>query len=292
MSDGVTVETVAELGADVGEGPVWLADTSELLWVDMEPGLLHRTRYDGSLTTSTTTTSTGLFLGAVVPRVDGGFVAATGTGFARLAEEGSVELEVYVLDAGFRMNDAKCDPAGRFWAGSTDRGFAPGRGALHILSPDWTSRVVLTGLTLPNGMGWSPAGDVFYLADTMTHEVFAYEVDPDTGLPGRSRLLHTFSDGDGMPDGLCMDDTGCLWVALWGGSAVACLTPDGERIRTVELPATQTSSCAFGGPDRDILFVTSAASGLDPTETGRNEGALFAVRGLGRTGPAPARFAG
>lgn len=285
------VEIVVHGGAAVGEGPVWLPARSELLWVDMEPGLMHRTAYPATAGggSDTVTRSLGTFVGAVLPRVGGGWVAATGRGFAEVDDDGALDDRLVVLDGAHRMNDAKCDPWGRLWAGSTAYDFAHGEGALHRLDRDWTSLVAVEGMTLPNGMGWSPDNVTYYLADSVTHEVLAFDSTSEGAL-SRRRVLHTFAERDGMPDGLCVDDAGCLWVALWGGGRVARLSPEGDRLGEVRLPATQTSSCAFGGAANDVLFVTSAASGV--ADPGPHDGALFAIHGLGATGIPAARFAG
>jgi sugar lactone lactonase YvrE len=284
----IGVRVLVDSRAEVGEGPIWLDEPGRLRWVDMPAGAVHVTDpVDGA----TTSTRVAGFVGAVASRRLGGLVVADLRGFLLLDAEGGLEASVPLLDADHRMNDAACDRLGRFWAGSTGTDFAPGEGALHVLHPDRTVDTVAEGLTLPNGMGWSPSGDTFYLADSVAHVVYAYDVDLDTARIGDRRVLHAFSEDDGMPDGLCVDAGGDVWVALWGGSAVVRLSAVGERLETVRIPARQTSSCAFGGPDGATLFVTSAAAGLEPEE-GRHDGALFAVDGTGARGGAPTAFAG
>jgi sugar lactone lactonase YvrE len=284
----IEVRVFVDDRAEVGEGPVWLPDGRGLVWVDMTRGSIHVSSYpDGA----TTTTRPVEFVGAAAPRSTGGQVIGTLTGFALRDADGDITASFDLLPDGERMNDGKCDPLGRFWSGSTAMDFAPGAGRLHVLDAHGAVVTVLDGLTLPNGLDWSPDGTMFYLADSVAHELLAFDCDLNApSLTGR-RVLHAFSDEDGMPDGLCVDADGRIWVALWGGSAVVCLSPDGERLRTIPVPARQTSSCAFGGDDLDILFVTSAAAGL-VRRADVYDGAVFAVAGTGSRGRPTTPFAG
>ena len=156
------------------------------------------------------------------------------------------------------MNDAKCDARGRLWAGSTDMDFRPGAGALHVLEPDWSTRVVLEGLTLPNGMGWAPAGDTFYLIDTIESTLQAFAFDAEEARLSEPRLVRRFDPEGGLPDGMCIDSQGRLWVAMWGTGRLLCLSPSGQEIFAVDVPARQPSSCAFAGPRLSRLAVTTA----------------------------------
>lgn len=283
----IQIDVAIPGAARVGEGPHWDPDTATLLWVDIPAGAVHRAaRGTGPVRTITLPT----MVGAAVPKASGGLVAATREGFADVVSGERWETRLHVLPGGQRMNDAKCDPAGRLWAGSTDMGFAPGEGALHVLTATWDSHVVLTGLTLPNGMGWSSDGRTMYLVDTMTRELNAFDVrDGHPALGGR-RLLATFS-GTGIPDGMTLDADGCLWIAMWGGSRLVRVSPEGEVIAEVALPVEQPASCAFGGPDLDVLYVTTARQGLDlaPDDVA---GSVLAVRGLGVKGLPPTKFGG
>jgi sugar lactone lactonase YvrE len=160
-----------------------------------------------------------------------------------------------------------------------------------VLSADWSREQVLDGLTLPNGLAWSPDGRVFYLVDTIAGEVNAFDVVPGTPAPANRRLLARFPQRTGMPDGMTIDAQGCLWIAMWGGDRLVRLSPEGSVLLEVEMPVRQPSSCAFGGPDLDVLYVTSARDGLDLPERDP-AGSVFAVRGLGVRGLPAARFRG
>jgi sugar lactone lactonase YvrE len=218
-------------------------------------------------------------------------VAAVAEGFACVSPSGEFALRLPVLGEGTRMNDAKCDALGRFWAGSNAMDFEPGRGLLHVLIPDWSTRVLLDGLTLPNGMGWSADGRTFYLVDTMEGALDAFDHDPDgPTLTNRRRLLSILAS-DGLPDGLTVDASGCLWIALWGGAQVIRVSPDGDILDRLEMPVRQPSSCAFGGSSFDTLFVTSAGDGLDGGDDAL-DGSVFRVTELCATGVPSTRFAG
>ena len=169
--------------------------------------------------------------------------------------------------------------------------FRSGAGALHVLGPDWSTRTVLDGLTLPNGLGWSPDGTTFYLIDTVPAQVWAFAFDGATGIVSERRLLRQFRAGVDQPDGMCVDADGGLWVALWGGARVVCLSPEGGEVRSVAMPVAQPSSCAFAGPRLDRLMVTSAREGLDLTAHSP-DGSVFVVDGLGARGLPTPLFAG
>ncbi|MYS80544.1 SMP-30/gluconolactonase/LRE family protein [Embleya scabrispora] len=281
--------TVAVPGtARVGEGPFWDAATSELTWVDILDGAIHTA---DPTRPHPRTTILPTLVGAAVPKRSGGFVAATAEGFMDIRRDGIRTTRRTVLPPGRRMNDAKCDPAGRLWAGSCDLDLAPARGALHVLDTDWTVHHVLDDLTQPNGLGWSPDGHTFYLIDTAAREVGAFDLPPDRLALGNRRTLARFSSGGGAPDGMAIDAEGCLWIAMWGGGRLVRVAPDGRLLGEVPLPVAQPSSCAFGGPDLDVLYVTTAREGLGPHPVGP-AGSVLAVRGLGVRGLPVARFGG
>lgn len=288
MQTSVEVTVAIIDNARVGEGPVWDDETGRLCWVDILGGAINTSHVDGS---GRHTVTLPTLVGAVAPRARGGFVAATTEGFAAISPDDTATIRTRVLPNGQRMNDAKCDSAGRLWAGSTDLGFLPGQGALHVLFPDWRSETVLTGLTLPNGLGWSPDGRTFYLVDSIARELSAFDVLPDQLVPANRRVLARFPDGAGLPDGLTVDTDGCLWVAMWGGGRLVRLSAAGQVLGEVLLPVEQPSSCTFGGPDLDVLYVTSAREGLD-LALGDVAGSVLAIRGTGATGLPVNRFRG
>jgi sugar lactone lactonase YvrE len=274
--------------ARVGEGPVWDVESRTLHWVDILAGEIHTS--EASARAHRTITLPTL-VGAAAPRRSGGFVAATREGFAAVEDDGPWTTRVANLGDGLRMNDAKCDPNGRFWSGSTDMQFAAGRGALHVLGTDWRCETVLDDLTLPNGLGWSPDGSVFYLIDTIAAELNAFDVSTEALEPLNRRVLARFPASVGQPDGMTVDAHGCLWIAMWGGGRLIRVSPSGDTLFELPLPVDQPSSCTFGGPDLDVLYVTSAREGLDVADSDP-AGSVFAIRDLGVRGLPTPRFEG
>ncbi|WP_184791757.1 SMP-30/gluconolactonase/LRE family protein [Streptomyces sp. 3211] len=254
------------------EGPVWHAGRGDLLWVDITAGLVHRAplvaRDDDSGLPDLgdrTTISLDRPVGAVALCASGGLLAAAATSFLRVDEAGAATefAAPAVPDDGTprRFNDAKCDPSGRLLAGTMAYDATPGAGTLYRLDPDGTVTTVLSPVTISNGLGWSPDGRLLYYADSPTHRVDVFDHDPATGTLSARRPFADTSPA-GMPDGLAVDTEGRVWVAVWGAGQVRAYTPDGALHAVVTVPASQVSSCAFAGPDLDLLIITTAADGL------------------------------
>jgi sugar lactone lactonase YvrE len=188
------------------------------------------------------------------------------------------------------MNDGKCDAQGRFWAGSMSEDEVTGAATLYRLDPDLTLTPVLRDVTISNGLAWSADGRTFFYADTPTQRVDAFTVTDEGTLTDR-RTVVRLPDGAGLPDGMCIDTEGALWVALWGGHAVRRYAPTGELLAVVEVDAAQVSSCCFGGPALDTLFITTSQEGMDGAARAAdpNAGRLFAAA-VGVTGTPAARF--
>jgi sugar lactone lactonase YvrE len=273
----------------LSEGPRWHEEGQELLWVDILGKTLHRGTLadDGSLE-RVVTIALDRHVGAVAPAVGGGYVLAAGQGFLFVEESGNV-LELAQPEAGrtdLRMNDGACDPQGRFWAGTMAYDESPGAGSLYRLELDGSCTTVLTGLTISNGIGWSPDGQTMYLNDSGTGHVDAFRFEAPTGAISDRRTLVRVEQSDVVPDGLTVDDEGGIWVALWGGGAIDRYAPDGSLLLSVRLPVERPTSCAFGGPDRSTLFVTTAREGLDDAAVARQPeaGQVFGIVGLGVRG--------
>jgi sugar lactone lactonase YvrE len=217
-------------------------------------------------------------------------VLAVEQGFA-LLEDGEVRL-VAPVDHGpgpaARMNDGKCDPQGRFWAGSMGYEGEPGRGALYRLDPDLRVERILDGVTISNGLDWS--GDDFYYVDSGCVppgvEVFAFDAQSGA-LSERRRLFDVAIDGTAVPDGMTLDADGCFWVAVHAGGQVRRYAPSGQVLAVVELPTAYPTSVAFGGDELEELYVTS----MRGERQSDLDGALFRVR-PGVRGRPPRLFAG
>lgn len=256
-----TVDVAVPARAAVGEGPYWNDGT--LLWTDLPRGTLFRSDLAAGETRSTQVRPV---LGAVVPTASGVEVAITDRGFERLDEHGTTLLAEASSGEDQRMNDGKCDRAGRFWAGQTTYDFEPGGSSLCSWDPQLGLRTHDTGLTLPNGSGWSLDNRWMYLVDSVERCVYRYDFDVDDGVVDDRQLLSGFEPKDGLPDGLAVDEDGCLWVAFYGGGCLRRLDPSGRIVLTVGLPVSQPTSCCFGADD--ALYVTTASAGLD--ERGRS----------------------
>jgi sugar lactone lactonase YvrE len=272
---------------ELGEGPVWDRARRELIWVDIDRGLVHRR----SQACASETVDVGQPVGCVVPRARGGLALALRDGFGLLdAEGGSARLVAPVererLDT--RMNDGACDSRGRFWAGTMSLNGDTRTAALYRLDPDLTVRRMLPGVSVSNGIGWSPDGSLLLHVDSPRHRVDVYDFRHDTGTIAGRRAVIPIDPALGTPDGLAVDAEGGIWVALWGGGAVLRFSPDGTLEGRLELPATNVTSCCFGGADLGTLYVTSAARGAAHEPLA---GALFACR-PGVTGLPATPFAG
>ncbi len=268
-------ELVIRADAEVGEGPVWDHRTGRLCWVDIARGTLYENDLD---TGQQSAISLDTMLGAAAPRArEEGFAVAVSAGFG-LVVNGKLEVRDAVLpEADRRMNDAKCDSSGRLWAGSTHLRFEPRAGALHCWTGNGPSRVMATGFTLPNGIGWNAQDTIMYLVDSMTRQLLSAQFDSASGTIGSFSTLVTFEE-PGVPDGLAVDTDGCIWVAVWGGGEVRRYTSSGELIGRVPMPVDQPSSCAFG--DDGTLYITSASAGLSAPALERQPlaGSVFALR--------------
>lgn len=255
---GAPVSRVAVDAGELAEGPFWDAAAGGLYWVDILAGRVHFTDGDGGQRSW----DVGQPVGAAAARAGGGLVLAVRDGFLTLdltAGETAVLAEVERDRPGNRMNDGACDRAGRFFAGTKAEDDEPGVGALYRLDPDGLVTQVIGGVTISNGLGWSPDERLMYYADTPTGRVDVFDYDPATGSPAGRRPFATIDKPGASPDGLTVDAEGGVWVALWGGSAVHRYTPDGRLDRVLDIPAVNVTSCAFGDRGLDTLYVTTAA---------------------------------
>ena len=205
----------------LGEGARWDARRGELLHVDILDGGVYRDLVDddGALTPVRSYQLPGT-VGALAPiEGDEGWLLAANRGFAHLSADGSLRPLADVAPEGTRMNDAACDPQGRFWAGTKADDNHAGGGALYRLDRDGQVDLMLGDLTISNGLGWSPDGATMYLADTVPRVIHAFSFDGERGAISDGRVLVTISEGAG-PDGLTVDAAGDLWVAVFGAGRV------------------------------------------------------------------------
>ena len=253
------VEQLTEPVAYHGEGPVWSSTWGGLKWVDMLAGDILTLLPDGSVERQ----SVGTVAAAIRPRAAGGAVVAVENGFA--IDPGAGGLVEYLPgvfdDHGLRMNEGACDPDGRFYCGSMAWDKETGRGSLYRLDRDRNVTEVMAGVTISNGLDWSPDGRVAYYVDSATQQIDVFDYDRNHGLRNR-RAFVQIPESAGAPDGLTVDAEGFVWVALWGGSAIHRYKPDGTLDRVVRVPVSQVTALTFGGANLDELFITTSREGL------------------------------
>jgi sugar lactone lactonase YvrE len=273
-------ELVIDARATLGEGPLWHASRRQLVWVDIEGHDIHLSDPD---TGADERIHVAEHIGCVVAAGDDLLVLGLRSGFAVL--DLAARRRVHIEDPEHhlpdnRFNDGKCDPAGRLWAGTMAIDESHGAGALYRLDPDLTVHLMIPSVSISNGLDWSLDHRTMYYVDSPTRRVVAYDYDERTGAIGNPRAVFQVPEDAGFPDGMSIDEEGCLWIALWNGARVIRLDPArGEMVDRIDMPVSRPSSCAFGGADLDELFITSA-SNLPPVRRAREPqaGGVFRVR--------------
>jgi len=291
MDNQVEVSCIADVKAVLGEGPIWVEREQALYWVDIKGLKIFRVDQAGELSTW----QTPLRIGSLAPRSSGGFLAGTEKGFAVVdPEAGQYELiaEPEGDRPNNRFNDGKVDRAGRFWAGTMDDTEVEASGALYRVDQQLNWTRVDDGYKVTNGPAFSPDGRIMYHADSARQIIYAFDLD-EQGEISNKRTFAQFGKGDGYPDGMTVDAEGCLWSAFWDGWCIRRFAPSGECMQVIEMPVQKPTSCAFGGPALDSLYVTSASIGIGEKELAMQPyaGGLFLVSpGVGGVAELP--FAG
>jgi len=259
----VEPDLVVDKSAIVGEGSLWDPKSEVLYWVDI---LSHELYIYDPASGENRTVLTCQAVGSVVPRAAGGVAVALHNGFACIdltTDKITPVADPERMVPENRFNDGKCDPAGRFWAGTMEFNGEPNRGALYCLDTDHSVEKKVGPVTISNGIVWSADARTMYYVDTGLNTVRAYDYDIDTGDIANERVVIEH-DGEGYFDGMSIDEEGMLWIALFGGSGIKRYDPQsGALLRDIGLPMSQLTSCAFGGKNLDELFITSAAINLD-----------------------------
>ena len=245
----------------LAEGPSWDVETGSLMWVDIVGRAIHR--YNPQ-TGQVVTRPVPDVVGFALPAKDGRLVAGIGGRIYDLAFDGSAEtlLAQPSMHGENRFNDAKCDPRGRLWAGTMHRDASRDRDPTGALYRWFAGRLeeVETGVSLANGLGWSPSGDTMYFSDTHAGTVWAYSYDLCSGAAIDRRPFAVIPIDDGVPDGLCVDSTGRVFVAIWRGGCIQVYSPAGAIEGTITVPVRNPTSCCFGGADLKTLIVTTMPS--------------------------------
>ncbi len=231
----------------------------------------------------------------MAPREAGGFIGGSYDGFVAFDFDALRFEPLGDPEPSFpsnRFNDGKTDRQGRFWAGTMDRHEREANGSLYRLDPDLNWTRIDTGYRVTNGPAFSLDGKTMYHSDSALQCIYAFDLDR-AGAASARRVFAQFGAGEGYPDGMTVDAQDCLWVAFWDGWCLRRLSPSGETLAKIPLPVQQPTSCAFGGEDYTLLFVTSARRGLDAEQLAQQStaGGLFEIAGLGR-GVAETPFCG
>jgi sugar lactone lactonase YvrE len=257
-------ELVFPILCELGEGALWDERHARLYWVDIvenkvfvfDPKNRSNLAYD-----------VGESVGTVTLTRNDKFLVALRGGFACLDPETGELTRIADPEAdlsGNRFNDGKCDPQGRLWAGTMVEHGPWGGASLYCLDTDLSVRKMLDRVTTSNGLTWSRDSRRFFYIDTPTHQVVVFDFDPASGEITNRRLVVEIPRELGSPDGMTIDEEDHLWIALWGGSSVIRVNPTGGKIEyRITLPADAVTSCAFGGPGLDELYITTACVGLD-----------------------------
>lgn len=285
QSDKASVRCIWSGGALLGESPLWDFREKCLYWVDIKGKTIHRYRPDDE---TVTTISVPEEIGCIALRRAGGLVAATRSGFAFIDPNNGLFRIVAMPEhdqPGNRFNDGKCDRRGRFWAGTMDDAAERASGALYRLSPDLAVSRMLTEVTIPNGIGWSPDNQTMYFTDSAQQMITAFDFDGESGEICSPEVFALIAVADGTPDGLTVDADGYIWSAHWDGWRVTRYNSEGVVDRVIMLPVPRPTSCAFGGELLNRLYVTSASIGLLPEQLGEAplSGGLFELN-VGITG--------
>lgn len=275
---------VVETQAFLGEGPVWNEAEKRLDWVDILAPALHRS---DPASGADRVVELGELVGAIAHCSTGGLVLATQSGFTLFDPDTGVSTPLVDPEAdkpNNRFNDGKCDSRGRFWAGTMDMGVAPGAGSLYRLDRDGSVHCLERGIGISNGLGWSPDDRRMYFTDSLARTIFVYDFDAESGTIANRRVFAQTLDHMGVPDGLTVDAEGYVWSAQWDGWQLIRFDPEGRIDQTVSLPVPRPTSCTFGGPNRETLYVTSARIRLSAQQLAEAplSGSVFAIDGCGR----------
>ena len=288
------IKCVLQRKALVGECPRWHPTERALYWVDIyEPSL---NRFDPK-TGENRRWVMPERIGCFAFRKAGGIIAGMQSGIAFVDLDGGVkvkrlfDLEPHNPES--RFNDGRCDPGGRFWAGSIVETLDRRVGVLYRYDPDGTCHRMVDNLICPNGLAFSPDGRTLYHSDSRQDYVFAWDLDAKTGGIKNQRIFLAMDMTEGRPDGAAVDADGYYWIAHVNGWRVARYSPDGKIDRTIGLPVQRPTMCAFGGDNLDVLYVTSATYPLSETALAKQPlaGSLFSID-VGVRGQAEPFFAG
>lgn len=275
------VELVLDKQSDLGEGAIWNHKTGELMWVNITGEILN---FFSPELNNNKEMFTGQMIGTVVPAESGLVMVALQNGIYQFDPETGTKKHIANPEEGIegnRFNDGKCDPAGRLWAGTMNMNGKKEAGTLYRLDPDSTIHAMIENVSISNGIVWSPDAKKMYYIDTPTRKVMAWDYNNTTGDISNPQTAVEVPSEMGSPDGMTIDADGNIWVALWGGAAVGCWNPEtGKLLSTIDVPAKNVTSCAFGDEDLGTLYITTARQSTTDEELEKypHAGGLFKTR--------------
>jgi sugar lactone lactonase YvrE len=281
------LEVVLDQQSLLGECPVWDSRHKRIFWIDILSGVIHSYYLDKH---EHKFFNLGQEPGSIALKKTGGLVAAIKKGFATIdIQHGATWIitQVETCSPDIRFNDGKCDPAGRFWAGTMSVSGMSGSGILYVLEKNYTVEKKIAGVSCSNGLAWSPDLKTFYYIDTPTRKVAAYRYDLISGQITDRRIVISIPEGEGYPDGMTIDTEGMLWIAMWDGWKILRYNPDtGKKLDEILLPVSRVTSCVFGGETMEDLYITTAKTGLSDNELKAQPlaGSLFVVKNSGYKG--------
>jgi sugar lactone lactonase YvrE len=287
MTVGVDVEVVTQPCDHLGESPHWDPSTQTLVRVDATAGRVMR--FD-PITGTQESFAVGPSVGFAIPRAAGGFVLGIEREIVVMEYDGSrrVVARIETSDPTVRLNDGKCDAAGRLWAGTMSTRDVRGAGGLYRLSATHAIEQSVTDVTVSNGPAWNLSGDRMYFTDSPSGRIDVFDYEAGTGAISNRRPFVQFGAGEGVPDGMTVDAEDCLWVCAFEGGEIRRQAPDGALLHRIAMPVSNPTSLAFGGPALNVLYVTSAKHRLsgDQLKAQPLAGAVFALETKTRGIPA------
>lgn len=264
------VTIAADSNCDLGENPLWDSDEQCVYWTDISAGKIYRL---DPITQKFSVIYEGQPVGGFTIQHNGDLLLFRVNDIVALRKDGSIVLVRNFQDEGMsRFNDVIADPEGRVFAGTI--GKTPESGGLYRVDLDGTITKLFAGTGCSNGMDFSPDGKFFYWTCTTTRRIFQFDYDRASGVISNRKVFYQTVEGEGIPDGLTIDEEGFIWSARWGGSCIKRHAPDGKLIETISFPVRNITSMCFGGAHLNELFVTSAK---EPGEKSTLAGALFKV---------------
>ncbi|APZ44850.1 regucalcin [Polaribacter reichenbachii] len=276
-----TAKLAYKINASLGEGAIWNYKTQELYWVDIEGKQLNifnpSTKENKILETKSR-------IGTVVPFTEKEALVALEDGVHKMnleSGESTLFTDMKKELPGSRLNDGKCDPAGRFWVGSMHMQQLTGKANLYTITSENNLQKKVDSVTISNGIVWTSDKKTMYYIDTPTSTIKAYDYDNKTGKIANERVVVQIPESLGFPDGMTIDEENMLWVGMWNGNAVIRFNPKtGKVISKIEVPAHNVTSCAFGGKDLDVLYITTASVDMTAEEVEKYPlaGAIFKVK--------------